>query len=373
MNFIYQGLGYVMRFCYYTIGFESYALALFWFALIVKLLLLPFGIKQQKNQIKGAKLRPKMYAIEKKYAGRTDQVTLRKKQQEIMEMQQKEGYSPFSGCLPMLIQLPLIFILYRIIQRPLSYLCMLGKETVDKLAGATGINAEQEIQIIGKIFSDGTDKYASILGENAHTLPNFNLFGIIDLSNKPEFWTWALVIPVLVFASQFFTMKLSRWLNPALTSSQQTQDAALSLKIMDFAMPAMTLVFAFTLPSALGLYWIYQSVLSIGQMLLLAKLMPLPTFTEEELKAAERALRGKKKRVIGTGSGATAVTTYEDEAEPEERPRPRSLHYIDEDDDDVPSAPVKKPSAPQKKPTPKSSNGRITAAPMKDDKKNDKK
>ena len=83
-DFIYQGLGYVIRFCYYTIGFESYALALLWFALIVKLLLLPFGIKQQKNQIKGAKLRPKMYAIEKKYAGRTDQVTMRKKQQEIL-------------------------------------------------------------------------------------------------------------------------------------------------------------------------------------------------------------------------------------------------------------------------------------------------
>ena len=80
-DFIYQGLGYVIRFCYYTIGFESYALALLWFALIVKIVLLPFGIKQQKNQIKGAKLRPKMYAIERKYAGATDRVSLQKKQQ----------------------------------------------------------------------------------------------------------------------------------------------------------------------------------------------------------------------------------------------------------------------------------------------------
>lgn len=356
MDFIYQGLGYVIRFCYYTIGFESYALALFWFALIVKLLLLPFGIKQQKNQIKMAKLRPKMYAIEKKYAGRTDQVTLRKKQQEIMEMQQKEGYSPFAGCLPMLVQLPLILILYRIIQRPLSYICMLGEDAVKSLGAAVGLTGkEQEIQILSKILHDG-GSYPELEGI---TLPNLNLFGVIDLSSKPEFWTWALFIPLFVFLSQFFTMKLTRWLNPAMTQAQGGQDAQMSLKIMDFAMPAMTLFFAFSLPTALGLYWIYQSLLSIVQMLLLAKFMPLPTFTEEELKAAERELRGKKKRTIGTGNAVAA----EEDGAIEDRPRPRSLHYIDEDDDEIPAP------AP-KKPTPKktaSAKG-IATAPLKKDK-----
>ena len=385
MEFIYKGLGHVMRFCYYTIGFENYALALLWFALFVKLLLLPFGIKQQKNQIKGAKLRPKVYAIEKKYAGRTDQITLRKKQQEIMEMQQKEGYSPLAGCLPLLIQLPLILILYKIIQKPLSYLMMIDSAKIAELAKATGIDAGQEIKIIGSIFATGVDSFKSILGDTL--LPNFNLFGIIDLSTTPEFWTWALLIPALVFGSQFFTMKLSRLLNPSLATSNQSREAAMSLTIMDFAMPAMTLIFAFNLPAALGLYWIYQSVFSIIQMVVLAKLMPLPTFTEEELKAAERALRGKGRRVIGTGSGATAVTTYDDELA-EAPVRPRSLHYIDEDDDDIPAAPVKRPANQQRKQpqrpngqrqngqrpngAPKATNGKISAAPMKDDRKNDK-
>ena len=94
----------------------SYAIALLFFAIVVKLIMLPLSIKQQKTQIKGAKLRPKMAAIEKKYAGRTDQKTLQKKQQELMALQQEEGYSPLSGCLPMLIQLPIIIILYNIIQ-----------------------------------------------------------------------------------------------------------------------------------------------------------------------------------------------------------------------------------------------------------------
>ena len=363
-DFIYQGLGYVIRFCYYTIGFESYALALLWFALIVKLLLLPFGIKQQKNQIKGAKLRPKMYAIEKKYAGRTDQVTMRKKQQEIMEMQQKEGYSPLSGCLPMLIQLPLILILYRIIQRPLSYICMLSADKVKALADAVGVtNVENEIEIIGKIGGNAAS-YAEILGDTA--LPNFMLFGGIDLSISPYFWSWALVIPVIVFASQFFTMKLSRWLNPMMAASQ-TKEAETSMKIMDLAMPLMTLVLAFSLPAALGLYWFFQAVLGVAQMLLLAKLMPMPTFTEEELKAAERELRGKApRRRIGTGSGSAddAPTAYDTD---EERPRPRSLHHIDDDDEDEP-APTQRSKKPQGG---NKGTGRIASAPLKDDRKDD--
>ena len=74
----------------------NYMLALLLFALMIKIILLPLSIMQQKNQIKGAKLRPKILLIEKKYAGRNDQPTLKKKQAEIMELQQKEGYSAFS-------------------------------------------------------------------------------------------------------------------------------------------------------------------------------------------------------------------------------------------------------------------------------------
>ena len=364
-DFLYQGLGYVMRFCYYTIGFESYALALLWFALIVKIILLPFSIKQQKNQIKGAMLRPKLYAIEKKYAGRTDRATMQKKQQEIMEMQQREGYSPLSGCLPMLIQLPLILMLYRIIQRPLTYICRLSEETVNAIKNLLpeAKNATSEIEILGLIKTTENAEVLSLI-ENVD-IPNFNFFGGLDLSIAPTFWSWALLIPVFVFASQFFTMKLTRILNPPLAGQTQTRETEMSMKIMDFAMPAMTLFLALRLPAALGLYWIYQSVLAIGQMFLLAKTMPMPRFTEEELKAAERELRGKApKRVIGTGNGQTAQAsaTYD-----EDRPRPRSLHYIDEEDD-LPPLPKK----PQQHHQPQPKSKGITAAPLKDDDKDNK-
>lgn len=352
MDFIYQALGHVIRFCYYTIGFESYALALLWFALIVKIVLLPFAIKQQKNQIKGAKLRPKVYAIEKKYAGRTDQVTLRKKQQEIMEMQQREGYSPLAGCLPMLVQLPLIIVLYRIIQRPLSYICMLGEDTIKALAEAVGEkNAANEINILSQLNQRGADSFSALQGVD---LPNFSLFGIIDLSASAQVISLSVFIPLLVFGSQFFTMKLSRMLNPMMAAQNQTKEAAASMKIMDFAMPLMTLFLAFSLPTALGLYWFLQAILGILQMLILAKLMPLPTFTEEELKAAERELRGKGPRRVYEVSDA---------------PRPRSLHHIDDDDEDEPA---RTPAKGQKKAQgSKPASRGIAAAPMKDDKKED--
>ena len=159
-------------------------------------------------------------------------------------------------------------------------------------------------------------------------------------------------------------MKLTRILNPTLAGQAQTRETEMSMKIMDFAMPAMTLFLGIKLPAALGLYWIYQSVLAIGQMLLLAKTMPLPRFTEEELKAAERELRGKApKRVIGSGSGHSNAPARES-AYDEDRPRPRSLHYIDEEDD-LPPLPKKKPTPA----TPKSKG--ISAAPLKDDNKDE--
>ena len=93
----------------------SYAFALLLYALLFKIVFLPFSIKQQKNQIKMAKLTPQLELIKAKYAGRTDAPTKQKMQQEIMEFQQKEGYNPLSGCLPMLLQFPIIIFLYDII------------------------------------------------------------------------------------------------------------------------------------------------------------------------------------------------------------------------------------------------------------------
>ena len=92
MNILYDLFGYVMRFCC-TISANNYIFAVFFFSLIVEIVLFPLSIKQQKNSVKTASLRPKEQAIRKKYAGRTDKATQQKMSLEINEMYQKEGYN----------------------------------------------------------------------------------------------------------------------------------------------------------------------------------------------------------------------------------------------------------------------------------------
>ena len=109
-----------MKFCLLISG-NYYVFALFFFALIIQVLLLPLAIKQQKSQVLMAKMKPKEMAIRGKYAGRTDKATQQKMSMEIQEMYREEGYSAFSGCLPLLIQLPIIFILFAVVRSPITY------------------------------------------------------------------------------------------------------------------------------------------------------------------------------------------------------------------------------------------------------------
>ena len=307
----------------------NYMLALLLFALLVKIILLPLSIMQQKNQIKGAKLRPKMMMIEKKYAGRNDQVTLKKKQAEMMELQQKEGYSAFSGCLPLLIQFPIIIILYRVIQKPLTYISHLGSDLLQKIADAIGYAGKfssSEIELISEINKNMETASATYAAETeggilADVLPKMSFFGA-DLTMKPYFWSILLLIPVLNFALGVLTMKLSKKLNGNLAQmTAQTQDQKVSGGIMEWMMPVVSLWFAFILPSALGVYWIYQSVLGILQMLILAKVMPMPKYSKEELEQIMKELKKQQvERPAYTGSSYSGD-------------RPRSLHHIDDDDD----------------------------------------
>ena len=307
----------------------NYMLALLLFALMIKIILLPLAIMQQKNQIKGAKLRPKILLIEKKYAGRNDQPTLKKKQAEIMELQQKEGYSAFSGCLPLLIQFPIIIILYRVIQKPLSYVSHFGSELLAKLAEAVGYESSYSASEIGllsaiKQNADAAQTAFADAGETgllADVLPKMSFFDA-DLTVRPFFWSILLLIPVINFALGVLTMKLSKKLNGNMAQmTAQTQDQKVSGGIMEWMMPLVSLWFAFILPSALGVYWIYQSVLGILQMLILAKVMPMPKYTEEEMEQILKDLKKQQpERPSYTGSSYSGD-------------RPRSLHHIDDDDD----------------------------------------
>lgn len=333
MSFIYSAIGAVLSFFNSFLG--SYLLAILLFALVIKVLMFPFGINQQKNSVKQASLRPKEMAIRKKYAGKeADREAQNQMQMEIQNMYRANNYNQFAGCLPMLIQLPIILIVYQAIYKPLSYIANFSKEQINaikdviadlvesKVIQNVALNAEGKFagtqlemaNIVQQYKADFIANEATSFVEGAN-IPSFNLFGA-NLGDNPSFYTWMIIIPVLVFVAQFFSSKLIR----KMSYQSVPNNGGCAMWVMDISMPLMISVMAFSFPAFLGIYWIFQSILGVGQQFILKKMYPYPTFTEQDYRDAERAMRGK-----GPKSGAGTRTlpsgkTY------------RSLHHIDDDE-----------------------------------------
>ena len=326
-NWLYSLLGSMLAWLSNTLGNGYYVVGIFFYALIFKVVFIPFTIKQQKNQIAMAKLTPKIELIRAKYKGRTDQVTMQKQQQEIFELQQAEGYNPLSGCLPLLIQMPIIIFLYNVIRNPLSHICGLSDNQVlalDKLFGgsAEAIKNVNQMELISKITAN-TNGY-DLSSYDLSKLPDFTFFGVGDLGSRPTshwlLWLIPIIAAALTWLSMYLTKKWNGSANIAQDQQAQNTQAQQTTKMMELMMPAMTLFMAFSLSGMMGIYWIYQSALGILQTYLMSKLMPIPRYTAEELKAMKKAQKQAEKAQMHAVKNA---------------PKHRSLHYIDEDDYDV--------------------------------------
>lgn len=344
-------IAFILRICHdfcNLIGVGNYLFALLLFALIMQIILLPFGIKQQKNSIRQAKFAPKVAAIRNKYKGRNDKATQQKIQEETMALYQKENFNPMSGCLPLVIQMPILFALFRVITMPMRYLAGIHTEAISKMVnlvnglaakGVTGIetigstDAYAQIKLVsnlrtlGESASNSIAKVAGATDFSFSRIPNFKMFGgAIDLSESPSAvvasngWTWMILIPVITVIALIF----SQWLTKKFTYQDPTQAAAqkgCSMKVMLYAMPLLSGYFAYIVAAAIGIYWIFRNLISLLQQIILSKLMPLPVFTDEDYKAAEREMF------------KTQVKKKKGERDPN-RPKVRSLHHIDDDDDE---------------------------------------
>lgn len=331
-------LGWIIKISYQLT--HNYAAALFLFALILQIILFPLGIKQQKNSVKQASLRPKEMAIRKKYAGRNDKPTQQKMNEEVMELYQRENFNPMGGCLPMLIQLPILFSLYNVVVSPLKYICGFGVEVISNIQAkiyelltlAGSADAEiyaaertvRQIDLITKMRELGISNFVDGSGAaiTDEILPDFTVFnGMMDLSQIPSFnnFNLLLLIPLLTLivtlGSTWLTRKMSYNPNPDAQND-------ISMKIMNLSMPLLSVYISFTIAAAIGLYWIFRNLLSLLQQFILSRMYPIPKFTEEDYKAAEREanLKAMSKK------------------QQKKQQKVRSLHRIDEDDEpDSPS------------------------------------
>lgn len=323
-DILYIPMGYILRFAYSLTN--NYLGAIFLFTLVMEILLCPIAIKQQKNQIKQASLAPKTAAIRKKYAGRTDQATQQKMQNEIMEMYQAENFNPAGGCGPMLIQFPVIICLYNVVTNPLRYICNVPTAQIEALKNAlTGAGIElgvrnTQIEIINHI-RDSVSNYVSVAPalENA-IIPEFTV-GPFDLSQTPEIsfspFNWLMLIPVITFAVMILSQKIMQKFSYQSPETAEAQNNA-SMKIMMWTMPLLSVYLEFQLSAAIGVYWIFRNLLQLAERVIISKIYPIPQFTEEDFKEAERqaGLSERKKKK---------------EAK-ENKQFVRSLHHIDDEE-----------------------------------------
>lgn len=332
MDIINKPLGWVLELCSKIVG-GNYLFAIFIFAIFVELVLLPFGISQQKKSIKQARLRPKEMAIRKKYSGRDDKPTQMKMNEEIQELYQKEGYNPLGGCLPLLIQFPLLIALYNVVINPLKYICGLSTDVIRQVESLVGGSSNgNTMGLLEQMRDAGYDTFANIEGfmtkAEFDAMPTLKVFGSFDLSVKPfdcmnleaikTFAGWfALLVPIVTFIAYFASMKITRKLTyqPMADGSQAAMGC--SNKVMDIVMPLFSVYLAFTLPAALGLYWIFKCLLGMLKQFILFKAMPLPVFTEEDYKEAEKEVNSRPEKNSRVAKSGRVV---------------RSLHHIDDED-----------------------------------------
>jgi len=326
-DILYIPMGYILRFAYSLTN--NYLVSICLFTLVMEILCLPFAVKQQKNQIKQASLAPQVNAIRKKYAGRNDQATQQKMQQETMDLYQKHNFNPASGCGTLLLQFPIIICLYNVVTQPLRYICRVPSVQITALqnhlteAGAELNLRNLQLDIINRIRDNVADYYTIAPSLEGAVIPDFSV-GPFDLSQVPEIsfspFNWLMLIPILTFVAQIASMKIMRKFTYQDPSTKDAQNA-MSMKIMDWSMPLMFVWITFQMAAAIGVYWIFRNVISTVEKIIIAKIMPTPKFTEEDFKEAERQANmseKQKKREAKEQNG--------------ERKFVRSLHHIDDEE-----------------------------------------
>lgn len=271
------------------------------FTIIVRLILLPMTIKQQKFSKLSGLMNPELQEIQAKYKDKRDQVSMMNMQAETKAVYEKYGTSPTGGCLTMLIQLPIMFALYRVIYKIPGYVTKIRElcgGIADKITGsgddwATKLDAINGISVsastgratlIDKIYNLSPEKWSEV--QNAFSSIDFgnafdqihgynNLFGI-SLTQAPG-WrlSWALIIPILAGLTQWLSVKLMENKNNVNVGSQNDQQAGMasSMKVMNTIMPILSAVFCVSFASCIGLYWIASSVVQIIVQLVINKKM----------------------------------------------------------------------------------------------------
>lgn len=301
-------------------GIQNIALSIIIFTFIVRALMLPLTIRQQKFSKLSARMNPELQKIQAKYKGKKDQESLRKMQVEQQALYAKYGANPTSGCLPLLITVPLMFALYQVIINIPAYVGRI-KDMFESMAtsikGVTGyedimtnvIAGNNNIRIkdfstIDKVISVlaklGTDAQAKLEASmpsisstihGAYTNINHanNFFGM-NITNNPNWKSFEIIVPILAAVLSYIQSKQVQ-MKP---QDNKDNPMASAMNSMIYVMPLMQFFFCVTFPLGIGIYWIATSVFTIIQQYFVNRV--LDRMDVDELIAKSVAKAAKKKR-----------------------------------------------------------------------------
>lgn len=342
LGLIMNGIFYVIDF----IGIPNIGLAIILFTIIVNLLMTPLNIKQQKFSKLSAKMNPEIQAIEAKYKGRNDQDSLMAKNQEVRMVYAKYGVSASGSCVQLLIQMPILFALYRVINSMPAYVTKIGntfRVLADKIIAADGGGFLQDsgidsiknvVSMYGQSMTKGdlsngiidvlnrlsSADLATVAGhydltqltyEGQLILSNDTTRGLIDTYNNflglnmgdspstliRSAWAvgaWgiligAILIPVLSAVTQWINVKLMP--QQPTNGNEKASSMASSMKTMNMIMPLISAWFCFSLPSGLGLYWVAGSVVRSIQQVVINKHIDKMDFDKVIAKNSEKSAK----------------------------------------------------------------------------------
>ncbi|MDR3311233.1 MAG: membrane protein insertase YidC [Oscillospiraceae bacterium] len=293
--------------------FQNYGVAVILFAVIVKIILLPFQMKAKRGMLKTQRIQPLVKELEKKH-GANKQIY----QRELAKLYREESVSPTGGCLWTLIPFPILIALYQAIRYPLTTMMGVPAALISKAEGAVGAIAAKlselgfvsklgaayeqidQAQFITKHFDDFrglSDKLQKIdynfLGLNLGVQPSFKVWALADYAAKTEISVtqafFLFLIPVISAAFSLLSALYTQKRNPAQASA--TGAAASSGGMMLVMVPLMSLWFGFMMPAALSVYWAIGTVLGFVQELWLNAHYKKILDAEDEIKNARRRER----------------------------------------------------------------------------------
>ena len=270
-NFFGSILGYLLWPLY--IFFNNYGVAIILFTIIIKVVLFPFSIKQQKSMAGSAKLQAKQKELQAKYGN--DKMRLN---QEMQKLYEKEGVNPMGGCLPMLLPFPIMIGIYYTVINPLSNVLHL-----DSAAVSEAVAMLQKLPGISSMFTNTYYAEMNIVQHYQELRPHLTMFDEASLSKIDEltkgfgflgldllgtpqgspFESFLWLIPALCLISSLVTQYITMKLQPGM---QQQQGC---MKVMLFGMPLFSAWLAFTLPGAVGFYWTISTLTSLLQTLVI--------------------------------------------------------------------------------------------------------